>query len=125
MNNENNLFKKIFDLSLTIVNIVISILMFLPIYNDTAVLPGIDSSGNQTTIRVKYPRTPYTRLVDLQIEWLLYLSFALFAGALIVLVIYHVKKRDNLLKVKNITLIASTAAFLLLISFAAIQVAAY
>lgn len=125
MNNENNLFKKIFDLSLTIVNIVISILMFLPIYNDTAVLPGIDSSGNQTTIRVKYPRTPYTRLVDLQIEWLLYLSFALFAGALIVLVIYHVKKRDNLLKVKNITLIASTAVFLLLISFAAIQVAAY
>ena len=125
MNNENNLLNKIFDLSLAIINIVISILMFLPIYNDTAVLPGVDSSGNQVTIRVKYPKTPYARLVDLRIEWLLYLSFALFAGALIVLVIYYVKKRDNLVKVKNITLIASTAVFLVLIALAAIQVAAY
>ncbi|MDY0100623.1 MAG: hypothetical protein WCZ47_02590 [Bacilli bacterium] len=125
MNNENNLFKKIFDLSLTIINVVISILMFLPIYNDTAVLPGVDSSGNHTTIRVKYPKTPYTRLVDLRIEWLLYLSFALFAGALVALVIYYVKKRDNLLKVKNITLITSTAVFLVLIALAAIQVSSY
>lgn len=125
MNNKNILFKKILDISLTIVNVVVSTLMFLPIYKDTAVLPGVDSSGNEIIIRVEYPKTPYTRLVGLGIEWILYLSFALFAVALVALVIYYVKKRDNLLKVKNIALITSTIVFLLLLALAAIQVAAY
>lgn len=117
----NNLFSSV----LIVLNLAVSILMFLPIYNDNALLPGYDSSGNPITMSVKYPITPYTRLVGLRIEWILYLTFVLFAVALILLVFYFIKKRTELYRPKNITLIASTILFLILLALAAIQTALY
>ncbi|MFA7059175.1 MAG: hypothetical protein WC193_05465 [Bacilli bacterium] len=117
----NNLFSSV----LIILNFVVSALMFLPIYNDNAVLPGYDSLGNSITVKVKYPIAPYARLVGSRIEWILFVAFILFAVALILLVICFIKKQTNLNKARNITLITSTVLFLILLALAAIQTALY
>ena len=53
--------KKYYDLFLIFVSGVLTTLIFLPIYQDKAVLPGFDSEGNSVTIRAFYDITQIGR----------------------------------------------------------------
>lgn len=116
---------KLFSSILIVLNMIVSLVMFLPIYNDRASLPGYDSSGNQVIINEKYPITPYSRLLGLRINWLLYFVFALFAVTLVMFVLDFIKKQTGLDKLKKIALITITILLLILLAVAAIQTSLY
>lgn len=75
LNNKKEIFVDIFYI---VINAIMSILMFLPIYKDRATLPGFDDEGNEIVLNFFYDRTPLERLEEINIQWMLYLGIAMF-----------------------------------------------
>ena len=120
-----NFFKKYYALLLIFACGIITVLMFLPIYQDHAVLPLADSEGVISTIRVVYDKTPFERLTVIDLEWLLYIAFALLGGALILTFAYFIFRKSHLKKVMSVTLVSLLVALTILLLIAAPQVANY
>lgn len=120
-----NFFKKHYALLLIFACVIITVLMFLPIYQDHAVLPLADSEGVISTIRVVYDKTPFERLTVIDLEWLLYIAFALLGGALILTFAYFIFRKSHLKEVMSVTLVSLLVALTILLLIAAPQVANY
>lgn len=114
----------IVNISLLIINIIGIVLMFLPIYQDKAILPGFDSAGNMILTEVIYKKKPFARLQKINIHWLLYVVIALVGVAFIISIYKYIsKKQFN--KVEMITLITSSTLLMFLLIIASIQFAKY
>lgn len=115
------------DITCFVINVVVSILMVCPIYKDRFVLPGFDEQGNNLLIESFCTRTPFERLTELNINWLLMVGFVLFALG-IVLSIHSLlvsNKNKVLFKIKKIVLITSTCLLIVLLLIASNQVSSY
>lgn len=117
--------KKYYDLFLIFASGVLTTLIFLPIYQDKAVLPGFDSEGNSVTIRACYDITPLRRLTTINLNWMIYPILTMFGVGIILTIVYFVFKRSQLKKLTTIILSVALVALGVLLLIAAPQVANY
>lgn len=117
--------KKYYDLFLIFASGVLTTLIFLPIYQDKAVLPGFDSEGNSVTIRAFYDITPLRRLSTINLNWMIYPILTFLGVGIILTIVYFVFKRSQLKKLTTIILSVALVALGVLLLIAAPQVANY
>ncbi len=126
INLKNKTNKKIIisEIICVVVTAIISLLMFLPIYKDRAVLPGFDEEGNEIVVNLSYEKTSYQRLKAINIEWLLYLGLSLFFICIVILIVSYTTNH-KLDKFKKVSFIISFGLMFVLLLIAAIQITMY
>jgi hypothetical protein len=89
------------DILSSVIDAAIIILFHFPIYQDKAVLCTMDEEGECVTKTFYYPKTPLERLNVLNLGFLLYIGYFLFAVSILLILLSFLLKKAKFNKIKN------------------------
>lgn len=113
------------DILSSVTDVAILILFHFPIYLDKAVLCSVNEDGECVTKTFYYPKTPLERLNVLNLSFLLYIGYFLFAVSIMLILISFLLKKVKFNKIKNSFCVFVSFFLAFLICFSAIQFSCY